>query len=449
MSREEEVLASMRGIIDPDLGKDIVTLGFIKHLKIADDGKVAFMVELTTPACPVKEQFRDSCTQAVSALPWVTAVDVKMGAQPGRGALAQSGPGLAAVKHVVAVASCKGGVGKSTVAVNLAYALAAQGAQVGIFDADIYGPSLPTMVKAPFDGLFQAGSGLILPVTHAGLKLMSFAYANPKPGAPAVMRGPMVTSVVNQLLTTTDWGALDYLIIDMPPGTGDIQLTLSQIIPITAAVIVTTPQEISFIDVVKGIKMFDLMKIPTVAVVENMSYFVCDGCDKRHRLFGAGAMRRLVEQFGIRNAIELALDPAVAAHSDGGTPIMAAQPDHPVSRGYLELAGAVAREISKLLHADAPKPMVRYNGREVLFAPGDGKEFRLNPAGLRRSCRCASCINEMTGKKTLNDAEIPETVAPSQIGAVGNYAATIAWSDGHSSIYPFDMLSKLVAEGAV
>lgn len=448
MSRDQEVLDTMRGIIDPDLGKDIVTLGFIKNLTITDAGAVSFMVELTTPACPVKEQFRDSCTQAVTALPWVTGVTVTMGAQPhrGGGAMSQSGPGLANVKHVVAVASCKGGVGKSTVAVNLAYALAAQGARIGIFDADIYGPSLPTMVKAPFDGLFQNQQGMILPVMQDGVKLMSFAYANPKVGAPAVMRGPMVTSVVNQLLTSTDWGALDYLIIDMPPGTGDIQLTLSQIIPITAAVMVTTPQEISFVDVVKGIKMFDMMKVPTVAVVENMSYFLCGKCGEKHRLFGEGAMRRIVEQFGIRNAIELPLDPAVAEHCDNGTPMVAALPDSPVSLGYRELAGAVAREISKLLYAAAVKPMLRFDGKQLLYAPGDGTEFKLPPATLRRRCRCASCINEMTGEKTLRDENIPDTIIPNEIGPLGNYAATVAWSDGHSSIFPYDMLAKIVAE---
>ncbi|MCE9616263.1 MAG: P-loop NTPase [Lentisphaerae bacterium] len=445
MSREQDVLDSMRGIIDPDLGKDIVSLGFIKHLQITEAGAVSFSVELTTPACPVKEQFRTSCTEAVAALPWVTGVTVTMGAQARRKSAMETGPGLAQVKHVIAVASCKGGVGKSTVAVNLAYAIAGQGAKVGIFDADIYGPSLPTMVKVKFDGLYQNAQNLILPVERDGIKLMSFAFATAKQGEPAVMRGPMVTSVINQLLTGTNWGALDYLIIDMPPGTGDIQLTLSQIIPMTAAVMVTTPQEISFVDVVKGIKMFDMMKVPTVAVVENMSYFVCSGCDKQHRLFGAGAMRRLVDQFGIRHAIELPLDPEVATHCDNGTPLVMAMPDHPVSRGYRELADAVVREISTLLFKDAPRPMLRYDGKVLLFAPGNGTEYTLTPAILRRNCRCADCINEMTGEKTLRDESVPETIVPNEIGALGNYAATVAWSDGHSSIYPFDMITKIVS----
>jgi Mrp family chromosome partitioning ATPase/DUF971 family protein len=446
MTREEDVLDSMRGIIDPDLGRDIVTLGFIKDLKISEAGEVSFRVELTTPACPVKDQFEAACREAVSGLPWVKAVQVTMGAQAGRrgGAPQKTGPGLERVRNIIAVASCKGGVGKSTIAVNLAYALASQGAAVGIFDADIYGPSLPTMVKTPFEGLFQNREGLILPVEHRGVKLMSFAFANPKKGDPAVMRGPMVTSVVNQLLTETNWGALDYLVIDMPPGTGDIQLTLSQIIPITAAVMVTTPQEISFVDVVKGIKMFDLMKVPTVAVVENMSYFRCDGCDKEHRLFGAGAMRRLVDQFGIRNAIELPLDPAVAAHSDLGTPVVLARPTNVVSQGYQALAEAVVREISKLLYDDAPKPQARFEaGKGIVFTDGSHAEQVLKPADVRRGCRCADCINEMTGEKRLRDEDVPDAVVPNQISPLGNYAVSVAWSDGHSSIYPFDMLAKM------
>ncbi len=447
MSREAEVLDTMRGIIDPDLGRDIVSLGFIQGLEISPEGAVAFRVELTTPACPVKDQFRAACETAVAALPWVRGVTVTMTAQARRGGGMQTGPGLAEVRHIVAVASCKGGVGKSTVAVNLAYALAAQGAAVGIFDADVYGPSLPTMIKAPFDGLFQSPEELILPVSHDGLKLMSFAYASPRQGEPAVMRGPMVTSVINQLLTGTQWGALDYLVIDLPPGTGDIQLTLSQIVPLTAAVMVTTPQEISFIDVVKGIKMFDMMKVPTVAVVENMSFFRCDGCDKEHRLFGTGAMRRLVDQFGIRNAIELPLEPLIASHADEGIPVVRALPEHPVSRIYGQLAEAVVREISRLLYREGPKPQVRYRASQgVLFSDEQGVEHVLPAVVVRRGCRCADCIDEMTGEKRLRDTDVPDDVAPREIGTLGNYAVTVAWSDGHSSIYPFDMLARM-AEG--
>lgn len=442
--REQEVLDSMRGIIDPDLGRDIVSLGFIKELEVRSDNTVRFLLELTTPACPIKDEFQEACRKAVSALPWVRAVEIRMGARAKAGGLRKSGAGMAKVQHVVAVASCKGGVGKSTVAVNLAYALAQRGASIGIFDADIYGPSLPTMVRTAERGLRQTAGGLIQPVLDGAVRLMSFAYASPGKDTPAVMRGPMVTSVVNQLLTTTDWGALDYLVIDMPPGTGDIQLTLAQIIPIAAAVIVTTPQEISFVDVVKGIRMFDMMHVPTVAVVENMSYFVCDGCGKEHRLFGAGAMRRIVEQFGIRNAIELPLDPAVAAHSDRGIPLVAAQPDHGVSRGYRALADSVIREISRITLAPEARPVLRYEaGEGLIFNAGSGADRLIEPQVLRKSCRCAACVDEKTGNKVLRDEDVPSDIVPTKVEPMGNYAVSIAWSDGHGSIYPFDYLAQL------
>ena len=443
MSRENEVLDSMRGIIDPDLNRDIVTLGFIKNLEISDSGQVRFDVELTTPACPVKEKFREACDTAVSAISWVQSVDVKMSAQERRPPANQTGPGLSQVRHIVAVASCKGGVGKSTVAVNLAFAMQLRGAKVGIFDADIYGPSLPTMVKVDFKGLYQDDQERILPVEHEGMRMMSFAYANSKQGDPAVMRGPMVTNVINQLLTTTNWGELDYLVIDMPPGTGDIQITLSQVIPVTAAVIVTTPQDISFIDVAKGIKMFDLMKVPTVAVVENMSYFICSNCNEKHEIFGSGAMRNLVEQFGFEHTLALPMDPEVGAHCDRGRPIVVEQPDCQVSKGYRELADVVIQEISKILYSDAPKPEVRFEtGRGIVYSL-DGEEGELSPADLRRGCRCAACVSEMTGEKVLRDEEVSEDIVPDQISPMGNYAVSISWSDGHSSIYPYEMFKAI------
>ena len=434
----------MRGIIDPDLGRDIVTLGFIKDLNISDDGDVTFLVELTTPACPVKDQFRDACQQAVSAIAWVKQVHVTMSAQKGREPMGQTSAGLSQVNNIIAVASCKGGVGKSTVAVNLAFAMAQRGANVGIFDADIFGPSLATMVKIDFKGLYQDAQERIIPVERNGVKLMSFAFASSKRGEPAVMRGPMVTNVINQLISTTSWGELDYLVIDMPPGTGDIQLTLSQVIPMTAAVIVTTPQEISFVDVVKGIKMFDMMKVPTVAVVENMSYFICENCDTKHEFFGAGALRKLVEQFGFENTVSLPVDPQVSAHCDSGQPLVLEDPKTAASKRYFDLADIVVREISKLLYSESTKPEVRHVPGEGILVNVDSDERVISPAVLRRHCRCAQCVSEMTGKKVLRDEDIPENIAPEEVSPMGNYAITVSWSDGHSSIYPYDTLKNEV-----
>ena len=448
MSREAEVLDQMRSIMDPDLGKDIVSLGFIKNLQITAAGVVSFAVELTTPACPVKEQFRTQCEQNVRRLPWVTEVKVTMSAAKGGGGgtLRTAGPGLAGVKHLIAVSSCKGGVGKSTVAVNLAFALAAAGAKVGIFDADVYGPSLPTMVRVDnFDGLYQKNQ-LIIPVEAHGLKLMSFAYANPHANSAAILRGPMVTGIINQLLTGTSWGELDYLVIDMPPGTGDIQLTLTQIIPLTAAVIVTTPQHISFIDVVKGIEMFDKLKVPTVAVVENMSYFVCDQCSKKHYLFGHGAMTRLVEQYGFRHAIAVPIAPEVSRLSDAGTPVVMAAPESAAAGKYRELAAAVATEVSRLEHGGIKRPTVTHEaGVGVKAVWPDGQQRTIAPVVLRGKCECAHCVNEFTGERMLKPEDVPADVAPREIRPMGNYAVIIEWSDGHSSIYAYDVLAAFPA----
>jgi Mrp family chromosome partitioning ATPase/DUF971 family protein len=429
--------------MDPDLGRDIVSLGFIKQLTFNDAGQVSFVVELTTPACPVKEHFKSSCMEAVSRLPWVTRVDVTMSAAARSNPLANKSKGLENVSTIVAVSSCKGGVGKSTVAVNLAYSLSLLGAKVGLFDADVYGPSLPTMVSPTSTELFMENE-MIVPLEYEGVKLMSFGYATPGGGA-AIMRGPMVSQVINQLLTTTHWGELDYLVLDLPPGTGDIQLTLTQLIPITAAVIVTTPQHLSYVDVVKGIQMFDKLKVPTVAVVENMSYFECPGCGTRHHLFGQGARQRLVDQFGIRNSFEIPLRPEISQLSDRGTPVVLADREGAAATPYREIAAAVVQEISKLLHGGVTRPKVTYKpGTGILLTLTTGEEQRVSPVELRRACRCAHCIEEFSGRPLLDPASINEAIYPRSLQPMGNYAVAVTWSDGHnSSIYPYETFLKL------
>ncbi len=448
--REQQILNSMRGIIDPDLGKDIVSLGFIRDLAISDQGEVTFAVALTTPACPVKDQFKAACEAAVSALPWVTAVHVTMTAQKRPNPMEARGDGLAKVAPLLAVSSCKGGVGKSTVAVNLAYTLARSGAKVGLFDADVYGPSLPTMVAPEAAGLYQE-DGLIVPLAVEGVKLMSFGFIPQEAGGagdqPAIMRGPMVTQVINQLLTGTNWGELDYLVIDFPPGTGDIQLTLTQLVPLTASVIVTTPQQLSFVDVAKGIRMFDKLKVPVVAVVENMSWFECDGCGKRHRLFGEGARQRLTDQYGYTNTFEFPVVPELSWQGDHGVPLVVAAPASAVAARFQELAGSVVREVSKIVHGGVRKPKVLFDAASgIALEYPDGREVSLNAAEVRRACRCALCVDETSGAPLLDPASVPEDIYPTLIKPLGNYAVAIHWSDGHtSSIYPYDKLEELAS----
>jgi len=449
MDKEAQVLEKLKVIIDPDLGKDIVSLGFVKNVIIDDVGNVSFVIELTTPACPVKDHFKRTAEAAVKELAWVKKVTITMTAQPRQHTLMETGPGLKEVGSIIAVSSCKGGVGKSTTAVNLAYSLQKLGAKIGIFDADVYGPSLPTMVKPKDRQVYQNPDGSIVPLEFEGAKLMSFGFVSAhQGGGPAIMRGPMVTQVINQLLTQTDWGDLDYLILDLPPGTGDIQLTLTQIIPITAAVIVTTPQELSFVDVVKGIQMFDKLKVPVVSVVENMSYFECGKCGEKHHLFGQGARRRLVEQFGIQNSFEIPIVPEISRLSDAGTPVVLNDGD--LARHYEAIAASVVREVSRLKFGDMSRPKLAYSGgRGIVVTTADGKESLIKAADLRRRCRCAVCVDEFSGKQVLAPESVPEMVFPKSIQPMGNYAVAIAWSDGHtSSIYPYDMILKMAAEDA-
>lgn len=448
-TRTAEALAALKQIRDPDLGNDIVTLGFIKDLRCSPEGRVSFTLELTTPACPVKEHFKAQCERILRALPWVTGVEILVSARPpaaSQNPLLARSPGIEKVRYIVAVSSCKGGVGKSTVAVNLAYALRQLGGSIGLFDADVYGPSLPTLVRTSSTELYLLNE-LIQPLEHEGVRLMSFGFipAQAGGGGPAIMRGPMVTQVIQQLLMQTDWGNLDYLVIDMPPGTGDIQLTLTQILPITAAVIVTTPQQLSFVDVVKGIQMFDKLKVPTVAVVENMSYFVCPDSGKRYYVFGQGARRRLVEQFGIKNSFEIPIEPEISRLSDAGTPVVLAAPESEAAGRYREIAAAVVQEIAKLEHGGWSRPKVAYNpARGIVLTLADGEEKVCAPAAVRRACRCAHCVEEFSGKPLLDPASVPESIYPRSIVPMGNYAVAIVWSDGHSSsIYPYEQLLAL------
>lgn len=441
MSIENDVLDKLRNIIDPDLGQDIVTLGFVKELKISG-GDVSFQLELTTPACPVKEEFKRQAVSLVSELSWVDKVDVEMTAQASSPRSNSSLKGLTGVKNVIAVYSCKGGVGKSTVAVNLACTLAATGAKVGIFDADVYGPSLPSMVTIDDTSIYQQDN-LLVPLEYNGMKVMSFGFVNTESEA-AIMRGPMVSQVTSQLLGGVNWGELDYLVIDFPPGTGDIQLTLLQTVEVTAAVMVTTPQNLSFIDVVKGIQMFDTLKVPTVACVENMSYYICDGCDKKHRLFGSGALRRLQEMYGFKNAFEIPVIEELSTMGDTGIPTVVEESSGLVAKIYADISSSVVREIARMKFGQTPKPEVEFvEGKGVRFNY-NGFEKYISPKTLRAECRCARCVDEITGEQILDKSKVPENIQPTNIAPMGNYAVSVVWSDGHtSSVYPYEVLKKL------
>ncbi len=339
MVSSEQVLGALRGVQDPDLHKDVVSLGFVRDLAV-QGGRVAFRLELTTPACPVKDELKAQAERVVRALPGVTQVDVSLSAAVR--APRPAGAVLPAVKNVVAVASGKGGVGKSTVAANLA--LADTGAAVGLLDADIYGPSMPTMFGTTARPQ-PAGEKSIHPVYAQGLKLMSIGFLV-DPDTPMVWRGPMVHGALSQFLEQVEWGALDYLIVDMPPGTGDAQLTLTQRAPLAGAVIVTTPQEVSLVDARKGLRMFEQVKVPLLGVVENMSHFVCDGCGKEHDLFRRGGGRRTAQALGVPFLGEVPLEAVVAASGDEGVPVVRRAPQSAAAQALRRIAGEVARQLA-------------------------------------------------------------------------------------------------------
>ena len=325
----EEVRARLRTVLEPDLQSDVVALEFIKGITV-EGSRVSFDLVLNTPACPTKDVLQQACGDAVEALPWVQSVDVRLAferrgkARQDPKAQAAASSGLKHVKRIIAVSSAKGGVGKSTVSVNLAFAIARLGGSVGIFDADLQGPSLPTMVALdnPKVSKSPTSDSLMSPLECQGVKLMSYGFsAKAQKGQAAVMRGPMVASTVSNLLKSTEWGDLDYLILDMPPGTGDIHLTICQDLNLDGAVIVTTPQRLSFVDVIKGLQMFDTLNVPLVGLVENMSYFDC-GCGQRHRPFGNGHAEQLAAEYGTPPAVVFPIREQVSQRGDGGKPLV-------------------------------------------------------------------------------------------------------------------------------
>lgn len=340
---QDTVLEKLRLVQDPDLHKDLVSLGFIKHLKI-EGSKVSFQIELTTPACPVKEQLKAQCEEVVKSIKGVEEVSVTLTANVRTGANQTNRISLPSVKNVIAVASGKGGVGKSTVTINLSMALAAEGARVGLLDADIYGPSVPLMMGT-VDEKPESKDKRVIPIERNGVKMMSMGYLIPQ-GEPVVWRGPMVHGALTQFLNQVEWGDLDYLLIDMPPGTGDAQLTISQSAPLSGTIIVTTPQEVSLIDARKGLKMFQNVKVPILGVIENMSGFVCGHCQEVTPIFREGGGKKIAHESGVNLLGTIPLDPQVAETSDSGRPIVISNPQSEVSKRYRQMARDVAAKLS-------------------------------------------------------------------------------------------------------
>jgi len=425
-------------------------------------------------------------------------LDVTLTASASASAFPAAPEGLRGVSHVVAVASCKGGVGKSTVAVNLAYTLAMMGAKVarvtlsgtshahrsptrsaapqGIFDADVYGPSLPTMtspdpavlearilthltqlsasLRSEFRALhpqMDAATRALTPCVYEGVKLLSFGFTGQ--GA-AIMRGPMVSGLISQLVTTTHWGDLDYLILDLPPGTGDIHLSLCQLLPISAAVVVTTPQKLAQVDVVKGVRMFARLRVPTVALVQNMSFFAlppAGGAPPENvRPFGPGCGQEIAAQFGIPNRFELPIDQALSAAGDSGVPFVVSAPASALAQRFGELGASVVQEISKLARAkQAFSATFDPHAKSIVVRLSSGRVLRLAPDYVRRNDCSARSLDDWARLPTDSVLQLlPSDLSPLDMGLLGNYALQINWSDGFNQVAPLEQLEALADAAA-
>ena len=346
---KDQILAALKHVDDPDLHKDLVVLNMIDEIQI-DGKKVKFKVILTTPACPLKNQIRQSCIDAIHKYVDKNAdVEVEMTSKVTTGR-PENEQILKDVRNIIAVASGKGGVGKSTVAVNLAVSLAKTGARVGLLDADIYGPSIPLMfglIKEQPKAIEKDGKTWIIPFEKYGVKILSIGFFVDQTKA-LIWRGPMASSALKQLFTDAEWGELDYLILDLPPGTGDIPLTLVQSFPLTGSIIVSTPQELALADVRKAADMFrnEQIRIPLLGVVENMSYFIPpDNPDKKYYIFGQSGCKKFAEQHNIPLLGQIPIVPAISESGDSGSPI-AAEDNSPVALAFAKLAEAVARQIA-------------------------------------------------------------------------------------------------------
>jgi ATP-binding protein involved in chromosome partitioning len=348
--KQRLVTDALRKVAHPEKGGDIVAMGYIKNLRV-QDGAVTLDLSLKGHKCKYKDQLKSEVEKAAAAVEGIASVTVNLveqaeqqGAQ-GKNPWADRAP-IPGVKKIVAVASGKGGVGKSTVAVNLALALAGEGLSVGLLDADIYGPSVAMMMGVPVGVEINVLGDKIIPVERHGVKMMSVAFLMEQKSTAVIWRGPMVANMVKQLLRQVLWGVLDVIVVDLPPGTGDSQLTLVQTVPLDGAVIVTTPQQIAALDASRGIEMFRRLEVPVIGLVENMSKFVCPSCGAEHDLFPRGGIEEVEAGYNVAVIARVPVDPAVGIHGDSGTPTVATAPDSPAASAFREAAVSVISAIS-------------------------------------------------------------------------------------------------------
>jgi ATP-binding protein involved in chromosome partitioning len=341
---EQSVLEALRPVKDPELQRSMLDLKMIQDIAVIDPQTIGMRVVLTTPACPLKNRIHDDIDAALATLPGAPKAQIKWDAQVSRTGNIPQAQQIQGVKNVISVGAGKGGVGKSTCAVNIALALSQLGARVGVLDADVYGPNVPILLGAEHERPY-AQDEKIVPILRYGVRIISIAFFIEAEKA-AIWRGPMLSGAVRQFLFDVNWGELDYLIVDLPPGTGDVQLTMSQSIPMTGAVVVSTPQDVSTADVGRAIQMFNTLKVPNLGLIENMSYYVCPHCGQREEIFGHGGAKALAERMRVPFLGEVPLDRRIREGGGPGMPLMVSAPDSELASVYRDVASHLAAQVS-------------------------------------------------------------------------------------------------------
>ena len=444
--KELEIKKCIGNVIEPISNRPLSKLGWVKNVK-TDNNSLKFNLELLTPCYPYKQDLINSSKESLSSLSWLDPnnIDIEFITRKpcARPTDKQSKyENMKNISNIIAVSSCKGGVGKSTVSVNLAYSLKNMGARVGLLDCDLYGPSLPTLLHNPNDKIMGYDNSY-LPLNLHGVKCMSFGYMT-NPNSANIMRGPMIMQIMKQLATNTLWGDLDYLVLDMPPGTGDIQLSLCQDLSISSSVTISTPQSLSLIDTYKGIRMFTKMKVPVDMYVENMAYFKCNH-NEIYYPFGKGNIDHVTKHFCIPTSMQLPLNQHLSQEDE--LPVSISNPNSEIGLKFKEMAEKISLEILKSSLSPAkPSYTVQYrkDDNSILFRKMFGtqaQQFSINPYQLRNQCKCAKCVDEFTGEQIYNGEH--KDVVPLAIDYEGNYGINVQWSDNHSSIYSYDSLEKL------
>jgi len=453
------VLDALRKVTDPGSGRDLVSLGLVANVRVQAD-KVSFDVYVPSHATEHTDALRAACVKAVKAIPGVGAVMPNLFQKP-KPRVVHGQQAVPGVNHVIVVGSGKGGVGKSTSSVNLAVALKKLGYKVGLLDADIYGPSVPTMLGKYLPQSKEAqqpamDEGQIVPFDVDGTKVISLGLLIAR-DQPTVWRAPMATKMINQFLLGVKWGELDFLIVDLPPGTGDIQLTISQQSNISGAIVVTTPQQVAVDIARKGLLMFRHVGVPILGIIETMSGFACSDCGSTTSIFGSGGADRLAKEDGVAVLGQIPVDADLVRACDEGEPIVMRAPNSPSAKAYMQAAARLVSTLEAATTSAAqdvvplavePIPAQEQGGRHKLAIYwSDGQKYTYDAKNLRVACPCAVCVDEFSGERKITPNSVADDVALEKALPVGRYGVNLVWSDKHSTgIYTYRYLRELDSE---